>query len=475
MTEYSRFWDAADPVAEPYIYSADEFAQAHGRSNWRSGVLLGQDNELGVIPTGGAKSVAVATGQGYIRGYWYGSDAVETIVIADHAGVSRTDRIILRWTAATKTIVLATLLGVEGSTVPTALTQTAAVWEVPLAIVYVTNANLTVADVAEDREFAQPYSRTYQRNMNLIENGHCSGISTTEPWVTNNATLVDSNAQQFWGTRSFFLTTTAAGGYMRYVIPSEYLKARPYYVKAYVYVAGGTARLDVNGAGLTKDFPREQTSGAAAWVLLEGTFMADGTNDVNIDLIGVGNGDTFYADAIMVMEGGSYDLYVPNSAQAYQQKNVFVPCTAAYSAAADVARSNEQGFPFADAVETDGFGNWAIPYDYIDGSDIIIDAIVSYDGTAHGGESIRIQNQGSWAYYAECYNNSTFDSVVGDQAVDNACVVRFYERVTETLMDANDLVFLKFTRYGDHVNDDFTATVYFLGWVIYYYARENIA
>ena len=483
MAEYSRFWDAVAPVAEPYIYDDDEISEAMGRSRWQNGVLLGLDNECIVTPQGGSKNVLVDTGQANIRGYWYQNDASIIIAIPDHAGVSRTDRIILRWTAATKTIAAARLAGAEGSTAPAALTQTAAVYEIPLAIVYVTNANLLVSDIAEDRQFAQPYSRTIQRNFNLIENGHCSGLSTTEPWDVNNLTVASSTTQHYFGTRSFFCTSTLANGYLRQTIASEYLFARPYYVRAWVYVTAGTIRMDVNGAGLTKDFPREiQTTGTGAWELLEGTFMADGVNDVNIDFIATTHTpDTFYVDAVMVLEGGSYDLYVPNQIQMYQQKNIFVPCVAARNTTggADIERDTAEGWEFADAVDTEGYGNWNLPYDYVDGTDIILDPVWSEESAGHGVEVIVLRDLIYHAYFLECWNtvNPALDSAWQNQIVKNACAVTFGTnlRITSTVIDQNDTLFFTFYRDGNAAGDTFTGSIYFLGWMVYYYARENIS
>ena len=128
MAEISRFWDCDAVPAEPYIYDSDEFAETR-RGRWRPGVLLGKLNECAVTATG-AKSVYVATGEAIIRGVWYRNNAQKTISIPDHAGVSRTDRIILRYTLATRTIEAVRLAGAEGSTAPAALTETANVYEI---------------------------------------------------------------------------------------------------------------------------------------------------------------------------------------------------------------------------------------------------------------------------------------------------------------------------------------------------------
>ena len=482
MAEYSRFWDATDPVAEPYIYDDDEFAEAMGRSRWQNGVLLGHDLECRVAPPGGTKTVIVATGEAIIQGYWYQNTAPITIAIPDHAGVSRTDRIILRWTAATKTIAAVRLAGAEGSTAPAALTQTAAVYEIPLAIVYITNVNLTTSDVAEDRIFAQPYSRTYQRNYNLIINGHCFGLETTSPWETSNLAVTSNTGQHSFGPRSFQCISSAINGYLRQIIANEYMyNNRPYYVRAKVYVSsGGPVRMDVTG-GIYGDFPREiQTTGTGSWELLEGTFYGTGGADVPIDFIATTHPTTFYVDEVMVLEGGSYELYVPNQIQIYQQKNVFVPCVAARNTTggSDITRSSAEGWEFADAVDTEGYGNWNLPYDYMNGSTITIDPIYSYP-SGHGFQNLVLRNVVYFAYWTECWNtaNPALDTgLTVEGPLANDCTLTFGAgmRLTSANIDASDTLFLTFTRDGNHASDDFTASIHFVGWVIYYIARENI-
>jgi len=324
MAELSRFWDADALVAEPYIYSADEFAEAENRSLQRSGTLLGQNNELEVDAPGGTKTVTVNTGQAILRGYWYQNSASKALTIDDTIANPRIDRIVLRWVAATRTITALVLKGVEAATPsPKALTQTAATWEEPLARVYVANpsVNLTSANIGEDRKFLQPYSRSYQRQLNQIENGHAEGASIAG-WAVSNGTLEASTTQKNWGEYSFKFTASAIGGYMRYVLPDEKTYARPYYVRAKVWAEVGEVTMDVNGAGVAKDFPRNISSSTAAWTLLEGTYMGDGSGVVNLDFIATNNNDVFYVDEVMVMEGGSYDLYVPGIADVINYSRV---------------------------------------------------------------------------------------------------------------------------------------------------------
>lgn len=307
MAEHSRFWDCDAVPAEPYIYDSDEFAETR-RARIRPGVLLGKLNECRVTATG-AKSVYVDTGEAFIRGVWYQNDTQFTISIPDHAGVARTDRIVLRYTRASRTIEAVRLAGTEGSTDPPALTQTDNVYEIPLAIVYVTNVDLGSSDIAEDRVFSQPYARTIQQNVNLVTNGHAVYGFTTD-WTATNATLTTTDTKHHYDEYSFYVANSAAGGYAQYTVPIEKMEAgRPYYVRVWVWAESGTVRLDVSGCA--GEFPVERTSGAAAWTLLEGTFVP-AASDVNIRLIGVEDTAKFYFDAVLCLRGGSYDLYIPS-------------------------------------------------------------------------------------------------------------------------------------------------------------------
>ena len=307
MAEISRFWDCDAVPAEPYIYDSDEFAETR-RGRWRPGVLLGKLNECAVTATG-AKSVYVATGEAIIRGVWYRNNAQKTISIPDHAGVSRTDRIILRYTLATRTIEAVRLAGAEGSTAPAALTETANVYEISLAIIYVTNVDLGNSDIAEDRVFAQPFARTIQQNVNLVTNGHApEGLTTF--WTTSNLALTSTDAQQHWGEYCFSAACTVANGYAQFTVPIEKMVAgRPHYIRVWVWAVSGTVRLDI--AGCAREFPVEKTSAAASWVLLQGTFVPSVGTDVDIRIMGVEIDAEFYFDAVLCLMGGSYDLYIP--------------------------------------------------------------------------------------------------------------------------------------------------------------------
>lgn len=141
MTVYSRFHDN---VAYTDVQWAETFNSVH-----LDGVDAGLYNGLKVYAnTPAAMNVLVPTGRAWVQGRWYYSDAVQTITIdAADATYTRYDRIVLRSTVAGSpgNIAVAVLKGTPAA-VPALpdLTQTSAVWEIPLATVTVTAAMASV-------------------------------------------------------------------------------------------------------------------------------------------------------------------------------------------------------------------------------------------------------------------------------------------------------------------------------------------
>lgn len=126
------------------------------------GVAVAQLSGLAVGPraAGANRSVDVAAGRAWLNGHFYESDAVENLPLSPNAsGNPRIDRIVVRLTYATNTVALAVL---EGAPAPApaqpALTQTAAVWEIPLASVAVANgyAQVLAADLDDERLAVPP-------------------------------------------------------------------------------------------------------------------------------------------------------------------------------------------------------------------------------------------------------------------------------------------------------------------------------
>lgn len=154
MTERSRFWDGTvtgDAPEAPYD-GPTEFANVTragvftGNSVNKSGVIMGELNELAVV--GGAGLVTVDTGKAFVYGSWYENDASVNVAIPTPSVSTRVDRVVLRKDWAAKTVRITRIAGVEGAGAP-AVTQIAGVtWDMNISQVSITTGGaITVTGV----------------------------------------------------------------------------------------------------------------------------------------------------------------------------------------------------------------------------------------------------------------------------------------------------------------------------------------
>jgi hypothetical protein len=117
-------------------------------SNIGQGVIADKGFELEPFADSSGMNVKVRSGQALVRGHYYDSTATETLTIAN-ADLSnpRIDLVVLRLDPTANSIVLAVITGTPNSSPSApALTQTVgAVYELPLAEVYVNTATATIA------------------------------------------------------------------------------------------------------------------------------------------------------------------------------------------------------------------------------------------------------------------------------------------------------------------------------------------
>lgn len=129
--------------------------------NWlRDGVLKGALNNLEVYGDSSGMQIKIKSGVAYIRGCFYKSDAVETLLIsAAHATLNRIDLVVLRLDYVGETITTAVKTGTPAAEpVAPSLTQDANIWEIALAEVAVDAAVNTIVPekVSDLREWASP-------------------------------------------------------------------------------------------------------------------------------------------------------------------------------------------------------------------------------------------------------------------------------------------------------------------------------
>ena len=139
-------------------YTQPQFAEVLEKI-FSNGVFTDVDNELAVSENDPVSlSVVVATGEGWINGFWYQNTAAltKTLGAADPTN-PRIDRIVLRLDTVTNfKISIEVLAGTPGA-VPVAptLTQDASTWETSLAQVLVGTGVTSIADavITDEREF----------------------------------------------------------------------------------------------------------------------------------------------------------------------------------------------------------------------------------------------------------------------------------------------------------------------------------
>ena len=139
-------------------YTDTQFAEVFN-SVHLDGVDSGLYNGLKVYQnTPAAMNVLVPTGRAWVQGRWYKNDAIitQTITAAD-ATYARIDTVVLRLTVAGSpgNISIAVLTGTPASSpTATAVTQTAATWEIPIAYVAVgaNVATIVLANITDARK-----------------------------------------------------------------------------------------------------------------------------------------------------------------------------------------------------------------------------------------------------------------------------------------------------------------------------------
>jgi hypothetical protein len=145
--------------------------------NWmNTGVIKGALNELLIYADSTGMQVKVKSGQAWMQGHFFQSDAEETLSISNADSTNpRIDRVIVRvdWTA--NTIQLAVLSGTPAAS-PSApnLTQNGSRWEISLAQVYVGANVSTIAtgNITDERDFTENKistdSTTITRSTNFV-------------------------------------------------------------------------------------------------------------------------------------------------------------------------------------------------------------------------------------------------------------------------------------------------------------------
>lgn len=178
MAEHSGFFDAALVDGEyDRVYLADDFAKYY-RSFISDGYFRGTLGELQVLQKDNADmSVRVATGQGFIKGYFYENDEELLFNIENADGVlNRIDAVVLRLDMSQRAINLTIKKGVAASNPSRPdLTRTKDLYELKLADVYVNagTTNITQNNIVDTRLIAD-----YCGMVTFVGEGNISGMTS---------------------------------------------------------------------------------------------------------------------------------------------------------------------------------------------------------------------------------------------------------------------------------------------------------
>lgn len=178
MAEHSGFFDA-NYVDGKYdrVYLADDFAKYY-RSFISDGFFRGTMGELEVLQKDEADmSIKVATGQGFIKGYFYENDEELSLPIENADGtLNRIDIVILRLNMAQRSINLAIKKGTP-ATNPSHpdLTRTEDVYELKLADIYV---NAGMVNIAQNNIVDTRLITDYCGMVTFVGEGNISGMTS---------------------------------------------------------------------------------------------------------------------------------------------------------------------------------------------------------------------------------------------------------------------------------------------------------
>jgi len=132
---------------------------------WTDGVIKGRDNELAATAAGTDMEIDIATGAVMILGHGRRNTAIAAVTVtANASGSTRFDLVVARFVPKGQTTegdtTFAVVAGTPGAGVPPSVTQSAAVWEIPLCSVEVANgaATIATANLTDARVFCYPRS-----------------------------------------------------------------------------------------------------------------------------------------------------------------------------------------------------------------------------------------------------------------------------------------------------------------------------
>lgn len=248
-----------------------ENSEALGELQWSkmmkhllgTGVILNAQNNLGPYADSTGMNVKILSGEAWIRGHYYESDAQEVLSI-NTADVTnpRIDRIILRLDWTENNIRLAILQGTPAvSPVAPALTENTTRWEIPIAQVRVNAGVVTIAagDITDERIFVKNANAPQTRWTDLVLLNGWTNYTSSNPaqWRINEFGYV-----QFKGA----IRGPATSGVVA-VLPSQIC---PDYERILPYIYNDFSVQKVEGVHIHPNGNFDVIITAANWLALDG-------------------------------------------------------------------------------------------------------------------------------------------------------------------------------------------------------------
>jgi hypothetical protein len=192
------------PLAKSPILTPQQWSKM--ARNWlNTGIIKGQLNELQVYADSTGMQVKAKSGQAYLNGHFYESDAEEVLPISmADATNTRIDRIIVRLDYTDDSVKLAVLQGVPAvSPVAPALTQNTSRWEISLARISIDKNVSTIAagNVTNERTYSAILNSSDRDKLDKLY------ISRYSPNMLSGSTVLWSG--QIYVKGAYLVTVTA--------------------------------------------------------------------------------------------------------------------------------------------------------------------------------------------------------------------------------------------------------------------------
>lgn len=289
-----------------FIFNADSAAGGVGTINeadWQTmlrrflatGVIPDSLNELAVTADGSAMSVSLATGDGFVEGFFYRNDAaLAKPIAAANATDPRIDTVVLRLDRVANSVVSAVVPGTAAaSPVPPTLTQTDSLYELPLADVRVPAAAgvIAAADVTDRRVFSKNLTERDAIAAYLAKSGGTmTGLLTQQqPSKVDRGALPDVQGEVRDTSEEFvtvpnglalvrrFLRATAGIGHDGVVL--QLLRRTDATIQTIIELASGAVVVRGGELAVTDGRIRQRSKGSAVLNLLATAFGVHGTSD----------------------------------------------------------------------------------------------------------------------------------------------------------------------------------------------------